>query len=517
MNRDIIINATNGGVEIALLEDSALVELHHETDDTPFQVGDIFAARVKRTALNMNAAFFEIGHDKDAFLHYTDLGPQLQTLKKYVTASIATKNGGINVSTFALEPDIVKTGKITDVLSKRDVLLVQINKEPIGSKGPRLTSDITLAGRFIVLSPFSNIVAVSKKITQEAERKRLQKIVESIKPPNFSVIVRTAAEGKKVEELHEDIKQQLDRWTQLSKQLYNANLPLKVMSEVNKTSSLLRDLLNESFNKIIVNDKDLCSQIKSYVKEIAPDKEKIVALHNNNTPVFDQYKVTKQIKSSFGKTVMLASGAHLVIEHTEAMTVIDVNSGHKMSVTAGGQETHALTVNLEATIEIARQLRLRDIGGIIVIDFIDMKDPSNKRMLNRRMEEAMEIDRARHTVLPLSKFNVMQITRERSRQLVEIDVAEVCPMCKGTGKVKSTMLLVEEIENNLSYLLNELDNRQLKLVVHPFVEAYLKRGIISRQWKWFWQYKKWIAVIPDSAVNLTDYQFYDHNSEDIKI
>ncbi|MBP6665419.1 MAG: ribonuclease E/G, partial [Chitinophagales bacterium] len=241
MNRDIIINATNGGVEIALLEDSALVELHHETDDTPFQVGDIFVARVKRTALNMNAAFFEIGHDKDAFLHYTDLGPQLQTLKNYVAASIANKNGNVNVSNFTLESDIVKTGKITDVLTKRDTLLVQINKEPIGSKGPRLTSDITLAGRFIVLSPFSNVVAVSKKITQEAERKRLQKIIESIKPANFSVIVRTAAEGKKVEELHEDIKQQLDRWTQLSNQLKNANIPLKVMSEVNKTSSLLRD------------------------------------------------------------------------------------------------------------------------------------------------------------------------------------------------------------------------------------------------------------------------------------
>jgi ribonuclease G len=516
LNRELIISSTSTGVDIALIEDGALVELHHEATDVPFQVGDVFAARIKKPAPSMNAVFVDIGSDKDAFLHYTDLGPQLQSLKKYVAAAINGKLAALNLQGFQLEADIIKNGKITDVLGKRDALLVQINKEPIGAKGSRLSSDITLAGRYIVLTPFSNVVAVSKKIKEDAERKRLQKIVESIKPANFGVIVRTAAEGRKVNEIHEDINAQVARWEGVTKMLRNANLPIKVMSELSKTVGILRDLLNESFNRIVVNDKEMYAEIKNFIKEIAPEKEKIVMLHTNNTPVFDQYKVTKQIKSSFGKNVSLSSGAYLVIEPTEAMHVIDVNSGNKMTVT-GNQELNALTINLEAANEIARQLRLRDIGGIIVIDFIDLKDPANKKMLYRRMCELMENDRSRHTILPLSKFNVMQITRERTKEPVDVNVGELCPTCKGLGKVKSTMLLVEEIEGHLSYLLNELDNQNLRLVVHPFVEAYLKKGIQSRQWHWFWQYKKWIHVNSDSNLSLTDYRFYDSHNEDIKL
>ena len=341
--------------------------------------------------------------------------------------------------------------------------------------------------------------------------------MESIKPPNFGVIVRTAAEGCKVAALQDDIRQQLEKWESIAVQLKTNKPPAKVLSEVNKTTGMLRDLLDKSFNKVVVNDKELFVEIKSYVREIAPDKEKIVSYHSGNVPIFDHYKISKQIKQAFGKTVSLASGAYLVVERTEAMHVIDVNSGNKMSVT-GNQEKHALTVNLEAANEIARQLRLRDIGGIIVVDFIDMKDPANKKMLSRRFSELMESDRARHNVLPLSQFNILQITRERTRPEVQITVtSETCPTCNGTGKVKSTMLLIDELENHLSYLLNELDNTQLRLVVHPFVEAYMKRGIISRQWDWFWKYKKWVTVSSDANFGMLQYRFFDGQNEEIKM
>ena len=435
MNRELIISSTSTGVDIALIEDGALVELHHEATDVPFQVGDVFAARIKKPAPSMNAVFVDIGSDKDAFLHYTDLCPQLQSLKKYVAAAINGKLAALNLQGFQLEADIIKNGKITDVLGKRDALLVQINKEPIGAKGSRLSSDITLAGRYIVLTPFSNVVAVSKKIKEDAERKRLQKIVESIKPANFGVIVRTAAEGRKVNEIHEDINAQVARWEGVTKMLRNANLPIKVMSELSKTVGILRDLLNESFNRIVVNDKEMYAEIKNFIKEIAPEKEKIVMLHTNNTPVFDQYKVTKQIKSSFGKNVSLSSGAYLVIEPTEAMHVIDVNSGNKMTVT-GNQELNALTINLEAANEIARQLRLRDIGGIIVIDFIDMNREDHKRKVLNALKEALSQDHSKTEVNRISPLGLVEMTRARAGNTVESLKFHKCPYCEGRGRVK---------------------------------------------------------------------------------
>lgn len=512
----MILDVTSSGIEIALMEDDQLVELHQEKHDNLFGVGDIFVARVKKTVAGLNAAFVDIGYEKDAFLHYSDLSPQMLSVKKYAELTISGKHNTHLLNNFEVEPEIVKTGKISDVLARRDVILVQVLKESISTKGPRLSCEITLAGRYMVLNPFNNNVSISRKIKSSEERTRLQRLAESIKPQNFGLIVRTAAENRKVAELHEDIDTLLAKWQQLFNELKSANPPQKVMSEVGKASGILRDLLNPTFTRVVVNDKAVAAEVSNFISEIEPGTEKIVSYYSGKTPIFDYYKVTKQIKSAFGKNVNLASGAYLVIEHTEALHVIDVNSGHKMS-SSSNQESNALSVNLEAVNEIARQLRLRDLGGIIVIDFIDVKSTESKKILHRRMEEAMQADRARHTILPLSQFGIMQITRERVRPEIQIVTAEVCPTCRGTGRVKATILLIDEIENNLSYLLTELDYQQLKLSVHPFVDAYIKKGIISRQWKWFWKHKKWVSVHVNAQYSLTEYSFLDAHNEEIKL
>lgn len=516
MNKELIINAAPSGVEIALLEDKKLVELHHESGNPNFAVGDLYLGKVKKLIPGLNAAFVDVGFEKDAFLHYTDLSPYIRSLLKFTQQSITDKSEHFDFGKFKNEPEIVKTGKITEVLGGKPNILVQILKEPISSKGPRLSCEISLPGRFIVITPFNNIVAVSKKIHSSEERKRLQKIVEAIKPPNFGVIVRTAAEGKKTAELHEDLTTLVSTWKTIQQNLRNGQAPQKILSEQTKTTSILRDLLNESFNRIVINDKNIYTDTKTYIQKIAPEKQEIVTYYHNGAPIFDHFGVTRQVKASFGKTVNLDSGVYLIIEATEALHVIDVNSGYKSS--SNNQEQNALASNLEAAAEIARQLRLRDLGGIIIIDFIDMKLPENKKTVYEAMEKFMGPDRAKHTILPISKFGLMQITRQRVKPEITISVAEDCPACKGTGKIGASMLIVEDIEKNLQYLLNH-QHQGLTIRVHPILYAFLTKGWMfrSRQWKWYFAYKKWIKLRADSNYHLTEYHFFDANDEEIKL
>lgn len=516
MNKELIINAAPQGVEIALLEDKKLVELHSEKSDARFAVGDLYLGKVKKLIPGLNAAFVDVGFEKDAFLHYTDLSPYAKSLLKFTQLSIQYKGEGIpDFSNFENEPDIVKTGKINEVLGGKPNILVQILKEPIAAKGPRLSCEISLPGRFVVITPFNNIVAVSRKIHSSEERKRLQKIVEAIKPQNFGVIVRTAAEGKKTAELHEDLSALVDTWKIIQTNLKGAVAPCKILSEQTKTTSILRDLLNEDFNKIVVNDRTIYLDAKNYIQRIAPDKADIISFYQNGSPIFDAYGITKQVKSSFGKTVNLNSGAYLIIEHTEALHVIDVNSGYKS--VGNNQEQNALETNLEAAEEIARQLRLRDIGGIIVVDFIDMKFPENKRKLVEAMEKFMQPDRAKHAVLPISKFGLMQITRQRMKPEMNINTQEVCPSCGGTGKISSTLILEDEIEKNLNYLLTHQHNN-LTLVVSPIIYAYLSKGWLwSIFYKWKRKFGKKIKLKADSNYHLTEFRFFDKNEEEIKM
>ncbi|MGZ3940395.1 MAG: Rne/Rng family ribonuclease, partial [Flavisolibacter sp.] len=489
MNKELIINSTGHGVDIAMLEDKKLVELHTEKTDARFAVGDLYLGKVKKLIPGLNAAFVDVGFEKDAFLHYTDLSPYARSLLKFTQTAMNDKSADVfDFGQFQVEPEIIKTGKINEVLSGKPNILVQILKEPIANKGPRLSCELSLPGRFIVLTPFNDIVAVSRKIHSSEERKRLQRIVESIKPKNFGVIVRTAAEGKNTAELHEDLSELTEMWKSIQQNLKGATPPTKILSEQTKTASILRDLLNEDFNKIVTNDKNIFAESKSYIQRVAPEKADIVALHQNGTHIFDQFGITKQVKASFGKTVNLPSGAYLIIEHTEALHVIDVNSGYKS--VSNNQEQNALETNLEAADEIARQLRLRDIGGIIVVDFIDMKLPENKKRLVEKMEEFMRPDRAKHAVLPISKFGLMQITRQRMKPEMNINTQEVCPTCNGTGKIASTLILEDEIEKNLNYLITH-KHRNLTLNVHPIVYAYLTKGWMwSRASKWKRKFKE---------------------------
>lgn len=515
MEKELIINSTPTEVEIALLEQGRLVEMHKQKTNTNFTVGDIYLGKVKKLMPGLNAAFIDIGYKKDAFLHYTDLGPKFRSLGKFTNSSIKHTNLPGNLNTFKIEPDIIKTGKIDQVMDKHQNILVQILKEPISTKGPRLTCELTIPGRYIVLTPFNNVVAVSKKLSSSEERKRLQTLVESIKPKNFGLIVRTAAEGKKVADLHEELNQIMDKWREIQKQLYKAAPPAKILSELDKTSSILRDILSGSFHKIIVNDKDLYHSVKSYMSSIAPDQVKIVSLHRARKPIFDYFGITKQIKSSFGKTATMGSGAYLVIEHTEAMHVIDVNSGHK--VANKDQSSAALAVNLESAEEIARQLRLRDIGGIIIIDFIDMKVPDHKKRLVKAMRGFMANDRAQHTILSLSKFGLMQITRQRVRPEVKVNTDEDCPSCQGTGKITPSVLLSDDIIRDLEYIRQSRPKSKLKLKVHPFIEAYLKKGLPSLQMKWFFKYGKWIPIDSESEFQMMEYKFFDSNQDEIRL
>ncbi|MES2275381.1 MAG: Rne/Rng family ribonuclease [Bacteroidota bacterium] len=516
MIKELIIDSTPNGATIALLQDKQLVELHKEHVSNNYTVGDIYLGRIKKIMPGLNAAFVDVGYEKDAFLHYLDLGPQVQSLLKLTKM---VKSGGYTaklLDNFKPEADINKSGKISDVLTKGQLIPVQIAKEPISTKGPRLSSDISIAGRYVVLCPFSEAISISKKIKSNTERNRLRKIIESIKPKNFGVIIRTVSEGKGVAEMQKDLLDLVTKWETFITRLPATEPAKKVLGEIDRTSTLLRDLLNKDFQHIYVNDNTIYEEIRSYVHDISPEMENIVRLHKHKDPIFEHYGIEKQIKGAFGKTVNLAGGAYLVIEHTEALHVIDVNSGNR-TANKENQEENAFLVNKEAAKEIVRQLRLRDMGGIVVIDFIDMHKPTNRKDLFDYLRAEMAHDRAKHTILPPSKFGLVQITRQRVRPEMNIVTSEVCPTCNGTGTIRPTILLLDDIENNFNFILVEQNEKSITLAVHPYIEAYIKQGLVSRQMKWYFKYKQWIKVKANPNYQITEFHFFSSKDEEIKL
>ena len=516
MNKELIIDASATEVSIALLEDKQLAELHTEKANNEFSVGDLYIGKVKRIMQGLNAAFVDVGYDKDAFLHYLDLGPQINSLNKFMRQAINGNTPHYLLDGFPPENDIEKSGKISNVLKPNMPVLVQIAKEPISTKGPRISSEISFAGRFIVLVPFSDRISVSQKIKSAEERNRLKRLISSIKPRNFGVIIRTVAENKLVAELDADLRSLLAKWESVVSRIASTKPPQKILSELDRTSTILRDLLNESFNNVYVNTVALSEEIKNFVQTIAPEKTGIVKLYTGKTPIFEHFGVDKQIKSCFGKTVSIKSGTYLIIEQTEALHVIDINSGHRLN-TENSQEANALEVNLEAAAEVARQLRLRDLGGIIVIDFIDMTEGANRRKLYEKLKDEMKRDHAKHTILPPSKFGLVQITRQRVRPATNINILEKCPVCEGTGEIKPSVLLTDEIENNLSYLIREQNEKSLLLLVHPFVYAYLRRGFPSQRMRWYFRFHKWIRIKPSSSFHFLEYKFFNKKNDEIKL
>lgn len=515
MTSELIIDSQPNEVTIALLEDKRLVEFQKEASDTKYSVGNIFAARVKKIMPGLNACFVEVGHEREAFLHYQDLGIQFLSLEKYIKQVASDRKRLPSLEKFNRQPELPKEGSIDKILEQGQEILVQITKEPINTKGPRLTGEISFAGRYLVLIPFADKVHVSSKIKSAEERARLKQLVHSIKPKNFGVIVRTVAEGKRVAELDNELSILVENWNECIRKVQQASeLPVLAYEETGRTVAMLRDLFNPSYEAIHVNDVDVYKEVKRYVSLIAPERESIVKLYKGELPIFDNFDVTRQIKSGFGRTVSYKKGAYLIIEHTEALHVIDVNSGNR-NRGVDGQEANAFEVNMGAADEIARQLRLRDIGGIIVVDFIDMDTAEHRQKLYEHMNELMKPDRAKHNILPLSKFGLMQITRQRVRPAMDVNVEESCPTCFGKGTIKSSYLFAETLENKIDYIVNNLCVKKFRLMVHPYVYAYLNQGFLSLIMQWRMKYGLGFKVTPSQALAFLQYEFKDRNGKAI--
>jgi ribonuclease G len=517
VSKDLIIDVGVSEVALALLEDKQLTELNKEKRNIKFSVGDIYLGKVKKIMPGLNAAFVNVGYERDAFLHYLDLGAQFRTQHKYYTSAIQRQGRITPLHKIKNEEDIDKDGKINDVLSAGQTVIVQITKEPISTKGPRLSSEISLAGRNLVLMPFSDKVSISSKIESTEEKNRLKTLLQSIKPKNYGVIVRTVAEGKKVAVLDSELKELVKRWeSAFSFVKKETKIPRLFIGEMSRISTILRDMLNVSFNSIHINDPVVTGDIRKYIREIAPEKEKIVKVYRGTLPIFDQFGVNKQIKALFGKTVSFKHGAYLIIEHTEALHVIDVNSGNR-SRSGNNQEANALEVNTEAATEIARQLRLRDMGGIIVVDFIDMQSAENKQLLYDKMKENMTGDRTKHNILPLSKFGLMQITRQRVRPEMNIVTDEKCPSCQGTGQTRPTILFTDELERALSFIVDKIKTHSIILNVHPFVAAFLKKGIFPVYRSWNLKYKIFLKIQAVTSYHMLEYHFFDRDGNEIDL
>ncbi len=517
MQSELIVDVQSKEVSIALLEDSRLVSLQKEARNIAYAVGDIYLAKVKKLMPGLNAAFVNVGFEKDAFLHYLDLGSQFSSYSKFLTELLDKKQKQLpQISKMQLLPDIDKHGSISDVLTQGKELMVQIVKEPISSKGPRLTTEITLTGRYMVLIPFCDKVSISQKIKTSEEKVRLRQLIESIRPKNFGVIIRTSAEGKRVAELNHEMKTLVKYWEESTAKARTAQAPALIFQEESRIVSVLRDVFSPSFESVWVNDEETYRQIYQYVELIAPDRKDIVKLYKKDEPIFDHFNITKQIKSSFGKTVSFKSGAYIIIEHTEALHVIHVNSGNR-SKAANDQESNALEVNMRAADEIARQLRLRDMGGIIVIDFIDMAKVEHRQKLYEHMREIMANDRARHNILPLSKFGLMQITRQRVRPALDVVTAETCPSCYGKGQVQPSLLFTDTLREKLEYLVNDLNQSGFTMYIHPFVDAYIKKGLVSTYRKWRMELGRKFKILPDQSLAYLQYKVLDKDRNEIDL
>lgn len=515
MTSELIIDAQPKEVTIALLEDQKLVEFQKEGQDSKYSVGNIYAGKVKKIMPALNACFVDVGHEREAFLHYQDLSSQFLSLEKYVKQVVSDRKKLAPMTKASGQPALEKTGSIQNVLEVGQEVMVQITKEPINTKGPRLTGEISFAGRFLVLIPFGEKVHVSSKIKSKEERTRLKQLIQSLKPKTFGVIVRTVAEGKRAAELNNELSYLVNSWNDcIAKVQKSTSLPVLAHEETGRTVSILRDLFNPSYESIHVNNEEVYEEVKRYVGLIAPERVNIVKLYKGSVPIFDNFNVTKQIKSGLGRTVSYKHGAYLIIEHTEALHVVDVNSGNR-NRGVDNQEDNAFEVNMGAAEELARQLRLRDMGGIVVVDFIDMDNAENRQKLYEHMTKLMKSDRAKHNILPLSKFGLMQITRQRVRPAMDVKVEETCPTCLGKGTIKSSILFTDTLEHKIDYIVNSLGMKRFKLYVNPYVEAYVTKGLWSIYRRWQMKYGFGFKLYASQDLGFLQYKFFDKKGEEI--
>ncbi len=509
--KDLIVDVSESEVKIALMDNHRLIELNKESSNGhSFTVGDVFLGKVKKVMPALNAAFVDIGDEKEAFIHYLDLGFYFNAFDEFVRKTNSNTNANELFSNIGLGPVLEKEGQIENILKPGQMIVVQIVKEPISTKGSRLTAEISLAGRNIVLLPFAKKVSISQKIASKEEKKRLETLVRSILPQNYGAIIRTAAEGKNAAILVTELKSLISKWEGAWPKISKNKSVQLLFTEYSKTTTVLRDLFNDTFSNIYVNDRKEFEEISKYISQISPDKEKIVKFYDDKEPIFDHFEVTRQIKSSFGKVVPIKQGAYLVIETTEALNVVDVNSGIRAKT--NDQEENTYEVNRYAAEEIARQLRLRDMGGIVIVDFIDMDDQDHKNGLFKYMTELMQDDRAKHNVLPLTKFGLMQITRQRIRPVTQIDTTEVCPVCHGTGKIAPSLVIDEELERKIAYH-TENGVKSFILKTGPILGSYISRGFNSFLRKWRRKYKCKIKHEEVQDFSVLQYEFYNEDGD----
>ena len=506
MKSELIVDVQPQEIAIALTEDDRLQEVSREKrDQDNFAVGNIYYGRVKKVMPALNAVFVDVGYEKEAFLHYLDLGSQFRTLQSYVTKAVSDRRRMPSMQKTPRQAEVGKEGQIADVLKVGDTLLVQVSKEPINTKGPRLTAEISIAGRNIVLIPFSDGVMVSQKIKREAERQRLKQLMLSIKPFGFGIIVRTVAEDKRAAELDNELRLLVERWEQTVNTLQQREPVSLVSEEMGRTLGIIRDILSPDFTSIQVNDPEIYQEVRHYLELIAPESAKIVKLYKESQPIFDHFDITRQMKTGLGRTVGFKHGGYLIIDKTEALFSIDVNSGSKKIYE--DQEENAYQFNMLAADELVHQLRLRDIGGIIIVDFIDMDSKEHQQQLYEYVRKLMDRDRAKHNVLPLSKFGLMQITRQRVRPAVEMQVEETCPTCGGKGKIQASILFTDQIEEQIAHEY-EQHGRGLILYLHPYVYSYVCRGWLNSL-KNQWRRKYGITVMESQALGMLETNFAD--------
>ncbi|MFP8488596.1 Rne/Rng family ribonuclease [Gracilimonas sp. Q87] len=505
MKNQIIIHSSGNQTRIALLENNELAQLFIETEENQRTVGNIYVARVHKVLSGIRAAFIDMGTPKDAFLHFSDAGDHLDeyitklngpdAIPNNVKKDVANKDNLSNIEKQIMAGKMLRTGQ---------KLLVQIVKEPIGSKGPRISTDITIAGRFLVLIPMGDYIAVSKKIGHYKERRRLKGILNNMVPDGFGVIVRTVAKGQDKKSLEDDLRNVLQKWEQILDKLEDAKPPALLYRDLNMTESLIRDLFAKNYDRVLIDDPELYRQIKGYVSQIAPQMVPNVQLYKGKEHIFDYMKIAHDVNSIFSPRVRMKSGGYLIFEQTEAMYVVDVNSGPYAAKKR--QEDNSLKTNLEAAREIAKQLRLRDIGGIIVVDFIDLRDDKNRKKIYDELKKEFVKDPAKTNVLGMSDFGLVQITRQRIRPSVVNSVSKVCPVCGGSGNVVTEDTILTDLETWLSKFKHNTSYRAVDIYVNPYLRSVLTRGIVSTRWKWMARFRIKISLIGDESVSMNEFR-----------
>jgi ribonuclease G len=537
MKKQLIVNQQGEEVQVAIVEEGRLAELFIDRPDRSRTVGDILLGRVQNVKEGLQAAFVDIGQPLDGFLHFSDVGTTNEDYKSLVgddfdddededededeldgndnSQGQTASTKPVRSNTRKPQPDNrgEKRQSYTQVIAGKlkpgDSILVQIIKEPISTKGSRLTSDITIAGRFMVLLPFGGgHIAVSKRIINRRERKRLKSIIRSMLPRNFGAIVRTVAEEQEEHALRTDLEILLNKWKLIEEAVKTAQPPKPIFKEDNIVASALRDYLTEDVAEIIANSPTIHKEALAYVRWAAPDMEKKTTLYKGRLPIYESYGISKDVESIFSRKVWLKSGGYLIIEHTEAMVVVDVNSGRYAAKRE--QEENSLRTNMEASKEVARQLRLRDIGGIIVIDFIDLLDDRNSRKVYEMMKTEMKRDRAKSNIIPMSDFGIMQITRERVRPSLMQRMGDQCPACGGTGVIQAKRTTLSQIDRWLrKYAISSKRAFQkVDLYVNPVIyEPLYQEDSLKPEWKWFLQHLLIVNIKKDETLRTEDYRF----------